>query len=235
MFSRSSRGNMPEKECHDVSRHRNRFDSQREHRNNRNHFGRSVESQAQITDAEKIATATEVGENIYRLEPVAPPYDARWDQAPSLGTVIVAARTAGDARIVAAGAELDFQEIDALPAEEVSTRNASAFEMRRRTLSLKWNTGGRACSEACSMVRVRSTPFDRRKFERADGARWKSSVLSATLSNKRRFRGRNRSILRHWPRASKACRRRWLRSRAGSRRASNSRCRGGTATDGLYR
>jgi hypothetical protein len=94
-----------------------------------NHFGRSVESQAQIADAEKIAMATEVGEvlNVYRLEPVAPPYDARWDQAPSLETVIVAARTAGDARIVAAGAELDFQEIDALPAEDVSTRNASAF------------------------------------------------------------------------------------------------------------
>ncbi|SFB50882.1 hypothetical protein SAMN03159496_04468 [Rhizobium sp. NFR07] len=94
-----------------------------------NQFGRSVESQAQIADAEKIATATEVGEllNIYRLEPVAPPNDFRWDQAPSLGTVVVAARTAGDARIVAAGAELDFQEIDALPAEDVSTRNASAF------------------------------------------------------------------------------------------------------------
>ena len=94
-----------------------------------NRFGRSTESQAQIADAEKIATATEVGEvlNVYRLEPVAPPYDARWDQAPFLGTLIVAARTAGDARIVAAGAELDFQEIDALPAEDVSTRNASAF------------------------------------------------------------------------------------------------------------
>lgn len=94
-----------------------------------NHFGRSVESQAQIVDAEKIATATEVGEllNVYRLEPVAPPYDARWDLAPSQGAVIVAARTAGDARVVAAGAELDFQEVDALPAEDVSTRNASAF------------------------------------------------------------------------------------------------------------
>lgn len=94
-----------------------------------NHFGRSVESQAQIADAEKIATATDVGEvlNVYRLEPVAPPDDARWDLAPSVGTVIVAARTAGDARIVASGAELDFQKVDALPAEDVSTRNASVF------------------------------------------------------------------------------------------------------------
>lgn len=94
-----------------------------------NRFGRSTESQAQIADAEKIATATGVGEvlNVYRLEPVAPPDDARWDLAPSLRIVIVAARTAGDARIVAAGAELDFQKVDALPAEDVSTRNASAF------------------------------------------------------------------------------------------------------------
>ncbi|SFB62310.1 hypothetical protein SAMN03159496_05992 [Rhizobium sp. NFR07] len=94
-----------------------------------NHFGRSVEIQAQIADAKKIATATEAGEilNVYRLEPVAPPYDARWDQAPFMGTLIVAARTAGDARLVAAGAELNFQEIDSLPAEDVSTRNASAF------------------------------------------------------------------------------------------------------------
>lgn len=94
-----------------------------------NHFARSVESQAQLADEETAALSTEAGEilNIYRLEPAASPHDARWDQAPSLGTVIVAARTAGDARIVAAGAELDFQEVDALPAQDVSTRNASAF------------------------------------------------------------------------------------------------------------
>lgn len=94
-----------------------------------NHFAQSVESQAQLADAERTAVSTEAGEilNIYCLEPAAPPHDARWDQAPCLGTVIVAARTPGDARIVAAGAELDFQEIDALPAEDVSTRNASAF------------------------------------------------------------------------------------------------------------
>jgi len=37
------------------------------------------------------------------------------------------ARTAGDARIVAASRELDFMEIDAAPAEDVTTSNASAF------------------------------------------------------------------------------------------------------------
>lgn len=94
-----------------------------------NRFGSSVESQAQLDDAATIAAGTDVGEmlNIYRLEPIAAPDDFRWDNAPSHGTVVVAARTAGDARIVAAGAELDFQEIDALPAEDVSTRHASAF------------------------------------------------------------------------------------------------------------
>lgn len=31
--------------------------------------------------------------NIYRLEPIAAPDDFRWDNAPSHGTVLVAART----------------------------------------------------------------------------------------------------------------------------------------------
>ncbi|MCB5203826.1 hypothetical protein LH464_15240 [Neorhizobium sp. T786] len=94
-----------------------------------NRFGQSVESQAQIADAQKIASGSTPGEilNVYRLVPVAPSTDFRWDQAPSMGEIVVAARTAGDARIVAAGRELDFQEIDALPAEDVTTRHASAF------------------------------------------------------------------------------------------------------------
>ncbi|MGO7565561.1 hypothetical protein ACC754_42075, partial [Rhizobium johnstonii] len=33
----------------------------------------------------------------------------------------------GDARIVAAALELDFMEVDAAPAEDVTTFNASAF------------------------------------------------------------------------------------------------------------
>jgi hypothetical protein len=39
----------------------------------------------------------------------------------------VAARTPGDARIVASGRELDFMEVDSAPAEDVTTINASAF------------------------------------------------------------------------------------------------------------
>lgn len=92
-------------------------------------FGKSVESQAQISDAAALASGSPAGEplNVYRLEPIAAKHDLRWGRASSHGVVVVAARTAGDARIVAAGRELDFMEIDAAPAEDVTTSNASAF------------------------------------------------------------------------------------------------------------
>ncbi len=92
-------------------------------------FGKSVESQAQIDDAAAQASPDAGGEmlNIYRLEPIAAPDDPRWDNSPGHGTVVVAARTPGDARIVAAARELDFMEVDAAPAEDVTTVNASAF------------------------------------------------------------------------------------------------------------
>jgi len=90
-------------------------------------FGKSVESQAQIQDAQASPDAGGEMLNIYRLEPIAAPDDPRWDNSPGHGTVVVAARTAGDARIVAAARELDFMEVDAAPAEDVTTVNASAF------------------------------------------------------------------------------------------------------------
>jgi hypothetical protein len=91
-------------------------------------FGRSVESQAQISDAASRAAAT-TGEplNVYRLVPTAAPDDPRWANSPNKGEVVVAARTSGDARLVAAGRELDFMEVDAAPAEDVTTAQASAF------------------------------------------------------------------------------------------------------------
>jgi hypothetical protein len=91
-------------------------------------FGKSVESQAQIEDAASQSSPDAGDEmlNIYRLEPIAAPDDPRWDNSPGHGTVVVAARTAGDARIAAAR-ELDFMEVDAAPAEDVTTVNASAF------------------------------------------------------------------------------------------------------------
>ncbi|MDQ0559064.1 hypothetical protein QO004_000842 [Rhizobium mesoamericanum] len=92
-------------------------------------FGRSVESQAQRRDAASEAFETADGEtlNIYRLEPLAAPQDPRWGNATNHGIIVVAARTAGDARIVASSRELDFKEVDAAPAEDVTTSNASAF------------------------------------------------------------------------------------------------------------
>lgn len=90
-------------------------------------FGRSAESQSQIADS--VSTNMVQGEvlNIYRLEPTAAPDDPLWQNKPGHGIVVVAARTAGDARIVAAGRELDFMEIDAAPGDDASTANASAF------------------------------------------------------------------------------------------------------------
>jgi hypothetical protein len=90
------------------------------------HFGRSVESQAQMAST---VVQSEPGEplNIYRLEPIAAPDDPRWQGGASDITVVVAARTTGDARIVAVSSELDFKEIDAVPAEDVTTDFASMF------------------------------------------------------------------------------------------------------------
>lgn len=92
-------------------------------------FGKSVESTAQIEDAEKIASGGEPGEilNIYRLVPKISSADGRVNNQHLPDNVVVAARTAGDARIVAAGRELDFLEVDAAPSEDVTTRHASVF------------------------------------------------------------------------------------------------------------
>ncbi len=65
--------------------------------------------------------------NVYRLQPIAEADDPRWENSPFQGTVVVAARTAGDARVVASARELDYMEIDAKPAEDVTTTMASAF------------------------------------------------------------------------------------------------------------
>jgi hypothetical protein len=97
----------------------------------RTEFGQSVESQAQMKDATLMATAEPEVLNIYRLVPIAEPSDPRWGNSPYQGVVVVAARTSGDARIVAAERELDFMEVDAAPAEDVTTSNASAFRSEK--------------------------------------------------------------------------------------------------------
>lgn len=71
------------------------------------------------------------GLKIYRLVPIAAPDDPNWQNSPPHGEVVVRARTAGDARLVASGAELDFTEIDASPSEGNSTEMASAFRSEK--------------------------------------------------------------------------------------------------------
>jgi len=68
---------------------------------------------------------------IYRLLPIAEPDDPNWQNAQYQGVLLVAARSSGDARIVASEAELDFLEIDAKPAEGVTTDMASAFRSEK--------------------------------------------------------------------------------------------------------
>jgi len=93
----------------------------------RTEFGQSVESRAQIRDSSTTADGKTELLNVYRLVPIAEAHDPGWDNSPYQGEVVVAARTAGDARIVAAERELDFMEIDSAPAEGVTTSHASAF------------------------------------------------------------------------------------------------------------
>ncbi|MCJ8056161.1 hypothetical protein GB928_028550 [Shinella curvata] len=64
---------------------------------------------------------------LFRLVPIASATDTNWDIAPHQGEVVVRARSSGDARVVAAQAELDYMEIDALPGDGNSTTSSSAF------------------------------------------------------------------------------------------------------------
>lgn len=64
---------------------------------------------------------------LFRLVPIASGTDTNWDIAPNHGEVVVRARSSGDARVVAAQAELDYMEIDALPGDGNSTTSSSAF------------------------------------------------------------------------------------------------------------
>ncbi|HTO32346.1 MAG TPA: hypothetical protein VL202_14405 [Pararhizobium sp.] len=68
---------------------------------------------------------------LYRLAPVAALDDPNWGNADNQGEILVRAFSPADARITAAEAELDFTEIDSLPAEGNSTRDASAFRNER--------------------------------------------------------------------------------------------------------
>lgn len=95
-----------------------------------NALGQSVEAQAQLRDAAK-ESSTFVGRDetlgVYELVPIAAVNDPNWDIAPSCGRMLVAARTTGDARVVAAAFEGNFMKIKSTPGESVATMGASAF------------------------------------------------------------------------------------------------------------
>ena len=98
------------------------------------HLAQPLEAAARRSDAAAVEHGMSRGDerlNIYRLEPIAAPDDPRWDNAPGHGVVTVAARSTGDARLVAASQELDYMEIDAKPAEDVTTGMASAFRSEK--------------------------------------------------------------------------------------------------------
>lgn len=95
---------------------------------------RPVEVAARQSDAAASEHGSIRGDDrlkLYRLVPTAEADDPRWDNSPYQGEVIVAARTTGDARLVAASRELDYMEVDAKPAEDVTTGMASAFRSEK--------------------------------------------------------------------------------------------------------
>ncbi len=93
-----------------------------------------VQAAAMRADASAVGQGLPKGDerlNLYRLVPIAEADDPRWDNSPFQGEVTVAARSTGDARLVASSRELDYMEIDAKPAEDVTTSMASAFRSEK--------------------------------------------------------------------------------------------------------
>jgi len=78
--------------------------------------------------------------------PDAPPSDPGWDIAPSLGEITVRAESPADARIVAAEAEVDFPDVDALPGDGVTTSFASAVR-DEKLYRVEEDTSGRFPAE----------------------------------------------------------------------------------------
>lgn len=96
----------------------------------------SYSSQSEIPSTNSVEAL-----NVYRLVPVAEENDPRWVKDAPQGVVLVAARTAGDARIVASESQPDFPSANALPAEDVTTRFASAFRDEKLYTVIEVETG----------------------------------------------------------------------------------------------
>jgi hypothetical protein len=92
------------------------------------------EFEAQRMDAERELSAS-IGEgetlHIYQLVPTAEPDDPNWVLAPSHGKMKVVAKTAGDARVLAAAYEFKFMAAPFIPGNAIATMEASAFRNDR--------------------------------------------------------------------------------------------------------
>jgi hypothetical protein len=153
-----------------------------------NAVGRSVEAQAQLRDAAK-ESSTFVGRDetlgVYELLPIAAFNDPNWDIAPWRGKMLVAARTTGDARVVAAAFEGNFMKTKSTPGESMATMGASAFrneklytvieiDRNRRDLDrgvMEISDTGVIASEALR-ADFEARPHDRRSFGARSLARW---------------------------------------------------------------
>jgi hypothetical protein len=111
-----------------------------------NAVGQSVEAQAQLRDAAR-ESSTFVGRDetlgVYELVPIAAFNDPNWDIAPSRGKLLVAARTTGDARVVAAAFEVNFMKISSMPGKSVATMGASAFRNEKLYTVIEIDRGRR--------------------------------------------------------------------------------------------
>lgn len=111
-----------------------------------NAVGQSVEALAQLRDAARELSAF-VGHDetlgVYELVPVAAADDPNWDIAPSRGKMLVAARTAGDARVVAAAFEGNFMNARSMPGMSIATMGASAFRNEKLYTVIEIDRGRR--------------------------------------------------------------------------------------------
>lgn len=106
---------------------------------------------------------------LYRLVPIALANDPRWDLATNQGEVVVRAYSPADARLVAAEAEIDFMDVDAMPGHGNSTRMASAFRDDKLYTVLD-EPGGEIPSEGAREVVAGAIDRDVITFSRGDEA-----------------------------------------------------------------
>ncbi len=127
-------------------------------------FGKSVESQAQFDDAQTTAgPSQDTVLNVYRLIPIAAEDDPRWQNAPGREEIVVAARTTGDARIVASSQELDLWRSTRRRLEARPPMKRVNLEVKNFIRSFKLRVGEPTWNEAYSRETSPSTIWSQRR------------------------------------------------------------------------